>query len=56
MKYLTVVIDPIKVKGDVEDLDQLRQDLYEKIQSMIEAETLDFTVDEDGEDDEDAFL
>lgn len=56
MKYLTILIGPLKVKGDVDDQDQLRQDVYEKIQSMIEAETLDFSVDEDSEDDEDSFL
>ncbi len=50
MKYLKIVIDPIKIKGDSEDPDQLQVDVYEKIQAMIEAETLSFSIDEDEED------
>lgn len=53
MKYLRILIEPIKIKGDEFDEEQLRVDLYEKLQSMIESETLNFTIDEDSEDDED---
>ena len=53
MKYLKVLIDPIKIKGDPEDEETLRVDLYEKIQAMIEAETLHFTIDEEDAEDED---
>lgn len=53
MKYLKVLIDPIRIKGDVEDPDQLQQDLYEKIGAMIEAETLAFTIDEEEDTDDD---
>jgi hypothetical protein len=53
MKYLKIILDPIKVKGNIDDPEQLQQDLYEKVQAMIEAETLSFTVDEEDEDDED---
>lgn len=52
MKYLKVILDPIKLKGDEDDMETLQQDLYEKVSAMIEAETLTFTIDED-EDDED---
>lgn len=53
MKYLKILIEPIRIKGDVDDEETLRQDLYERIQAMIEAETLSFSIDEDEEDDED---
>ena len=52
MKYLRILVDPVKIKGDEDDLDQVRIDLYEKLQSMIEAETLGFTIDENDEDDD----
>ena len=53
MKYLRVLIDPIRIKGDPEDPDQLQQDVVEKVAAMLEAETLSFTIDEDYEEDED---
>ena len=56
MKYLTILVDSIRVKGDVDDEDQLRADVYEKLQAMIEAETLTFQVDEENDDEEDPFL
>lgn len=52
MKYLKVIIDPIKIKGDLDDQETLQQDLYERVAAMIEAETLSFTVDEDEEDED----
>lgn len=55
MKYLRILIDPIKLKGDVEDPDTLQADLYEKVQAMIEAETLAFSVDEDDDDEDSDF-
>lgn len=53
MKYLKILLDPIKIKGDVDDEETLRADLYERITAMIEAETLSFTIDEDEEDEDD---
>lgn len=53
MKYLKIILDPLKVKGDLDDEEQLRQDVYEKVESMLEAETLSFSVDEDSEEDDD---
>ena len=55
MKYLRIILDPIKIKGDPEDEDQLRVDLYEKITAMIEAETLTYYIDEDEEDSDEDF-
>ena len=52
MKYLKIMIDPIKLKGDPEDEDTLRADLYEKLTAMIEAETLSFYIDDEEEDDD----
>jgi hypothetical protein len=53
MKYLKIIIDPIKLKGDLDDTETLQQDLYEKVIAMCESETLTFTVDEDDEDEDD---
>lgn len=56
MKYLKIQIDTIKIKGDLDDPEQLQADLYEKIQAMIESETLAYsTLDEDEEDDDSDF-
>lgn len=52
MKFLKILIDPIQIKGDPNDEDTLKVDLYEKISAMIEAETLSFTIDEDEEDED----
>jgi hypothetical protein len=52
MKYLTIVIDPIKIKGDPDDEQQLQADLHEKLQTMIEAETLTYTIQDDEEDED----
>jgi hypothetical protein len=53
MKYLKILIDPIKIKGDPEDPETLQADLYEKIQAMVESETLSFSIDEEEDDDDD---
>ncbi len=53
MKYLKIDLQSIRIKGDLEDTDTLQADVYEKVQAMIESETLVFTVDEDFEEDED---
>jgi hypothetical protein len=53
MKYLRILIDSIRIKGDIEDPETLQVDLYEKVQAMIEAETLTFSIDEEDEEDED---
>jgi hypothetical protein len=55
MKYLKVLLDPIKLKGDPEDLETLQVDLYEKIQGLIDTESLGFSIDDSDEDDEDDY-
>lgn len=52
MKYLKIVVESFKIKGDPDDSETLQADVYERIQSMLEAETLAFHVDEDDEDEE----
>lgn len=53
MKYLKIILAPIKVKGDSEDMETLQADLYEKIATLIEEDKLKFEIDdEDDEDDE----
>jgi hypothetical protein len=52
MKYLKIVIEPFKIKGDTEDPDTLQQDVYERISAMVESESLAFSVDEDYEDED----
>lgn len=52
MKYLKVDIQSLRIKGDLEDEETLRIDVYEKLQAMIESETLTFTIDEDYEEDD----
>jgi hypothetical protein len=52
MKYLKVVVE-FKVKSDEdEDPDQLQADIYEKVQSLLESETLSYRIEEDEEDDD----
>lgn len=51
MKYLKIIIEPIKLKGDPEDAETLQFDLYEKLSAMIEAETLAFHIDEEEDED-----
>lgn len=53
MKYLKIILDPIKIKADPDDPETLQHDLYEKIQAMIEAETLSFSIDEEDDEDDD---
>ena len=53
MRYLKIILQPIKLKGDPEDLETLQQDLFEKLQAMIEAETLAYEIDEEEDSDED---
>lgn len=52
MKYLKIVVDAFKIKGDTEDPETLQADVYEKLQAMLESETLSFYVDEDDSEDE----
>lgn len=52
MKLLTVWLNPISLKGDPEDEDTLRVDLYEKIQTMLDDETLGFTIDDEDSEEE----
>jgi hypothetical protein len=54
MKFVKVIIKPIKIKCDPEDVDTLQQDLYEKVQSLLDLEELKWEIDEEeSEDDED---
>jgi hypothetical protein len=55
MKYLKINLEGFKIKGDPEDEDQLKQDVYERVQAMLEAETLAFSIDDDEEDEGDDF-
>jgi hypothetical protein len=52
VKYLKIVLSPIKIKGDLDDPETLQHDVYERIQAMIEGETLTYEIDEDDEEDE----
>jgi hypothetical protein len=52
MRYLRILLDPIKLKGDPEDEEQLRHDIYEKLQALMEAEVLSYNIDEDEEDED----
>jgi hypothetical protein len=52
MKYLRILIEPIRIKGCEDDEETLKVDLYEKVSAMIEAETLAFTIDEDEDSDD----
>lgn len=53
MKYVKIVLEPFKIKADLDDEDLLKADVYERVQSMLEAETLAFAVDEEDDEDED---
>lgn len=44
------------IKGDPEDMDVLKENVYDHLQSEIDDDTLDFEVDEDDEDMEDEDL
>lgn len=55
MKYLKINLAPVKVKGDLEDPETLQQNLYEKISTMIESETLKWEIDEEDEDDDETY-
>jgi uncharacterized protein YfaA (DUF2138 family) len=52
MRYLKIVLEPLKIKGDADDPDQLQADVYEKLSAMIESETLAFSIDEDEDEDD----
>ena len=56
MKNLKIVIE-LEMKGDEEDEDTLKADLYEYLQELIEEDDLEFTVvpseDEDEDEEED---
>ena len=53
MKYLKIILNPIKIKGNADDLEQLEQDVYEKVSTLIELGNLSFTIDDEEEDDSD---
>jgi hypothetical protein len=55
MKYLKIILNPIKVKGDEDDQETLQQDIYEKLSAMIEAETLLWKIDDEEEDDDEDY-
>ena len=47
MKYLKIDFPSLKIKGDPEDEETLQTDVYDRVMSMIESETLIFSIDED---------
>jgi hypothetical protein len=54
MKYLKVLVQPIKIKGSEDDIETLQADLFERLTALIESETLTFEIiDEDEDSDED---
>jgi hypothetical protein len=53
MKYLRILIDPIRIKGSEDDEETLKADVYEKIQALIESEVLSFTIDDEEDSDDD---
>lgn len=55
MKTLRILIHPIEIKGDLEDPDTLQQDLYERVQTMVEAETLSYEIMDEEETEDDPF-
>jgi hypothetical protein len=52
MKYLKVVLEPFKIKGDIDDMETLQQDILEKVQALVESETLSWSIEEDEEDED----
>jgi len=54
MKNLKVVLEPFFIKGDVDDQEQLQQDILEKVATMVEDETLKWSLAEDEDEDEDS--
>lgn len=53
MKYLKILLQPIKIKGDPDDEDTLQSDLYEHIQHLIDTESLKWEIEEDENEDQD---
>jgi hypothetical protein len=53
MKYLKILLGPVKVKGSEDDMETLQLDLYDKISAMIESETLKWEIDPETDEDED---
>lgn len=55
MKYLRILIEPFNIKGSLDDEETLRVDVYEKVQGLLDTESLVFSVEdeEDYENDED---
>ena len=54
MKHLKINLASFRIKGDADDMDTLKEDVYEKIQAMLESDALEFSIDdEESEDDED---
>lgn len=52
MRYIKINLDPIRLKGDRDDFDTLQADLYEKIQALIDTDNLSWSIDEDGEEED----
>lgn len=54
MKYVKILLAPVKIKADLDDPETIQQELYEKISTLIESEDLKWEIDpEDENDDED---
>lgn len=55
MKKLNITIK-FKIKGDPEDIDTIKEDVYQYLQELMEEDDLPFEVDhEEEEDDEDDY-
>ena len=52
MKYVTIQIEPFKLKADIEDEEQTNHDVLEKVAAMVEAETLSWSIVEDEDEEE----
>lgn len=52
MKYLTILINPIRMKGDPDDIETIQADLNELLQSMIEDGSVPFSIQEDDEEED----
>jgi len=53
MKHLKINIGSFRIKGDADDMDTLKEDVYEKIQAMLESDALEFSIDDENEDEDD---
>ena len=55
MKYVKILLAPIKIKADLDDPESLQQEVFEKVSALIESEDLKFEIDEDQEDEDEGY-